>query len=208
MKMLLPEINKCSLFFPFLVSALTFAILASTSSADDGKQAVEVIPPTPAHYFNDYAGVVSTATVSRLDALLENHERETSDQIVVAIYPKMQSPAPINEYVRRVANAWGVGQKGKNNGVTLLLFTQDHKMFVSVGTGLEKVLPDATCKTILDTKITPFLKKGDFDGGLTAGVNAFIAAAKGAFQGNSQTAAETKNSNTNAAAAAGKSQSP
>jgi len=79
---------------------------------------------------------------------------------------------------------------------------------VTVGTGLEKVLPDATCKQILDTQLTPYLKRGDFDDGLTAGVTAFIKATKGAYQGNGHTTAETKNSDTNAASPAGKNPSP
>jgi uncharacterized protein len=188
--------------------ALVAAILSSQSLAGDTNQTAEVIPPAPTHYFNDYASVVSPATASRLNSLLEEHERQSSDQIVVAVFPKMQSAAPIKDYTRRIANAWGVGQKGKNNGVTFLLFTQDHKMFVSVGTGLEKVLPDSTCKEILDTKITPYLKKGDFDGGLTAGVTAFIGATKGAYQGSGKTAAETKNSDTNTATPADKNSLP
>jgi uncharacterized protein len=208
MKTFLPESKKCSLFFLCLGAALVFAAFAPKSLADDTNQTVEVIPPIPAHYFNDYASAVSPATTSRLNSLLENYERESSDQIVVAIYPKMQSSAPINEYTRRIANTWGVGQKGKNNGMSLFVFIQDRKMYVIIGTGLEKALPDDTCKSILDTQIAPHLKKGDFDGGLTAGVTAFISATKGAYHGNGQTVAETKNSNTNASTPAGKDASP
>lgn len=208
MKNLLPEIIRCSALFLCLGAALVCAFLPSKSLADDTNQTVEVIPPPPAHYFNDYANVVSPATVSRLNSLLEEHERQSSDQIVVAVFPKMQSAAPIKDYTRRIANAWGVGQKGKDNGVSLFLFVQDCKMYVNVGTGLEKVLPDATCQKILDTKIIPCLKRGDYDGGLTAGVTAFIEATKGAYQGSGKTVAETKNSDTNAAPSAGKSSSP
>ena len=57
--------------------------------------AEEVIPPLPEHYFNDYANVVSPATAERLNTTLSNYERESSDQIVVAVFQKMQSDAPI-----------------------------------------------------------------------------------------------------------------
>jgi hypothetical protein len=157
----------------------------------------EVIPPLPTHYFNDYAHVVSSTNAALLDATLENYERESSDQIVVAVFQKMQSDAPIRDYTMRIFNSWGVGQKGKNNGVTLFVFIQDHKMYLNVGKGLEKTLPDATCKQILDTKIIPRFKQKDFDGGLSAGVSAIIAATKGAYQGNGQTATELQNANTN-----------
>jgi hypothetical protein len=139
------------------------------------------IPALPSHHFNDYANVVSSATASRLDSVLQNNERESTDQIVVAVFPKMLSDAPIDNYAMRVFNSWGVGQKGKNNGVILFVFVQDHKMFLQVGSGLVKVLPDATCQQILNTEIRPHLKVGDFDGGLNAGVTAIIAATQGAY---------------------------
>ena len=150
----------------------------------------EVIPPPPAVYFNDYAGVVSAGTAAQLNQTLENFERQSSDQILVAIYPKMQSDSSIDDYTVRVARSWQVGQKGKNNGAVLFVFVQDHKMFLEVGYGLEGVLPDALCKRIIDEEITPRFKAGDFDGGLTAGVQAILAAVKGEYQGNGTTAAE------------------
>jgi uncharacterized protein len=127
--------------------------------------------------------------------MLENYERESSDQIVVAVFPKMQSDALVKDYAVRIANSWKVGQKGKNNGVCLFVFVQDHKMYLTVGTGLEKVLPDTACQRILDIKIIPRLKAGDYDGGLSGGVTAIIAATKGAYEGNGSTAKDVQNTN-------------
>ena len=159
----------------------------------------EVLPPAPAHYFNDYASVVSAETASRLNATLEDHERQSSDQIVVAIFSKMQSDAPIKDYTLRIAQFWKVGQKDKKNGAALFIFIQDRKMYLQVGTGLETNLPDATCQQIIDTQIVPRFKEKDFDGGLSAGVTAIIAATKGAYQGNGHTVAELRNATTNTA---------
>ena len=150
----------------------------------------EVIPPPPQAYFNDYAGVVSAGTAAQLNQTLEDFERQSSDQIVVAIFPKMQSDSSIDDYTVRVARSWQVGQKGKNNGAVLFVFVQDHKMFLEVGYGLESVLPDALCKRIIDEEITPRFKAGDFDGGLTAGVQAILAAVKGEYRGNGTTVGE------------------
>ena len=168
----------------------------------------EVIPPVPTQYFNDYANVVSATNAALLNSTLANYEQESSDQIVVAVFPKMQSDAPIKDYTLRVANSWKVGQKGKNNGVTLFVFVQDHKMYMQVGSGLEKVLPDANCQQILDTKIIPQFKKGNYDGGLSAGVAAIIAATKGTYQGNGLTVKQAQDQGTNAAAIDGAAQFP
>jgi uncharacterized protein len=152
----------------------------------------EVIPPVPAQYFNDYANVVSPATASQLDQTLENFERQSSEQILVAIFPTMQSDSSIEDYTVRVARAWKVGQKDNNNGAVLFVFVQDHKMFLQVGYGLEGVLPDAFCKRIIDEQISPRFKAGDFDGGVTAGVESIIAATKGEYKGTGATVADSR----------------
>ena len=105
-----------------------------------------------------------------MNQTLEDFERQSSDQIVVAVFPKMQSDSSIEDYTIRVFRSWAVGQKAKNDGAVLFVFVQDHKMFLQVGYGLEGVLPDALCKRIIDEQISPRFKAGDFDGGLTAGV--------------------------------------
>jgi uncharacterized protein len=156
----------------------------------------EVIPPRPAAYFNDYAHVVSAGTAAQLNKTLEDFERQSSDQIVVAVFPKMQSDSSVEDYTVRVARSWQAGQKDKNNGAVLFVFVQDHKMFLEVGYGLEGILPDALCKRIIDEQITPRFKAGDFDGGLTAGVQAVIAAAKGEYKGTGTTVAEARQADT------------
>ncbi|HXA44848.1 MAG TPA: TPM domain-containing protein [Candidatus Angelobacter sp.] len=149
-----------------------------------------MIPPAPTQYFNDYAQVVSSATASQLNQTLENFERQSSEQILVAIFPTMQSDSSIEDYTVRVARAWKVGQKDNNNGAVLFVFVQDHKMYLQVGYGLEGVLSDALCKRIIDEQISPRFKAGDFDGGLTAGIQSILAATKGEYKGTGRTVAD------------------
>lgn len=156
----------------------------------------EVIPPAPAHYFNDYANVVSPNMVRQLDQVLENFERETSSQIIVAVYPKMQSDSSIEDYTVRVAQAWGVGQKDKKNGAVLFVFIGDRKMFLQVGYGLEGVLPDALCKRIIEDEIKPGFKAGDYNSGLAAGVSAILSATKGEYKGTGRTVGDGRNGRT------------
>jgi len=152
----------------------------------------EVIPPAPERYFNDYARVTSPSTADRLNRELEDFERQTSSQLRVVVYPKMQSDSSIEDYTIRVARKWGIGQKEKNNGAILFVFIDDHKMFIQVGYGLEGALPDATCNQIIYNEIVPRFKQGDFDGGLSAGVAAMMAATKGEYKGTGHTNYETK----------------
>jgi uncharacterized protein len=85
----------------------------------------ETIPPLPSQWFNDYARVTAGDTAQRLNQALQEFERRTSAQIVVAVFEKMESSAPARDYTLRIAQRWGVGQKGKNNGVVLFVFVRD-----------------------------------------------------------------------------------
>ena len=154
--------------------------------------AAEVMPPPPPAYFNDFAGIVPQNVASALNSQLANFERLTSDQILVVIYPSMQSDSSVEDYTLRVARSWKAGQKARDNGAVLFVFVQNHKMFIEVGYGLEGVLPDALCKRIIDLDIVPQFKRGDFSSGLTSGVNAILAAIQGEYKGTGQTVTESR----------------
>lgn len=164
--------------------ALVLAALACATLA----RAAETIPPAPEDHFNDYAGVVDPATARQLDAQLTQFERDTSNQLLVAIYPHLQSDSSIEDYTVRVAQAWHVGRKGRDNGAVLFVFVQEHKMFIQVGYGLEPRLTDALCKRIVSDEIAPHFRAGDYTGGVAAGVRAMMLATRGEYRGTGRTA--------------------
>src|SRR5438132_9411078 len=172
-----------------LFVATIAALVASTASA------VEAIPPKPDRYFNDYAGVVSKEAALRFNEQLAQFERETSNQVVVAVFPKMQSDSSVDDYTQRVAQSWGVGQKDRRNGAVLFVFVQDRKMFIQVGYGLEGALPDATAFDITERHIKPHFRNGDYDGGLAEGVDLICKAIRGEYKGSDATARESKSQN-------------
>lgn len=157
-------------------------------------RAAEVIPPAPRDHFNDYAGIVDRATAAQLDRELTQFERDTSNQIVVAIFPHMQSDSSPEDYTVRVFEAWHVGQAKTSNGAVLFIFSEDRKLRIATGYGLEGALPDALCKRIIEEEITPRFRNGDFTGGVAAGTRAMMAAAKGEYRGTGRTVAERKGS--------------
>lgn len=176
----------------FRRSLLAWAAPIFLFCASGPVRAAEVIPPAPSQYFNDYAGIVQPATAQALNAQLDQFERDTSNQILVVIYPHMQSDSSVQDYTERVKDSWGVGQKGRDNGAVLFVFAQDHQLWIQVNYGLEPNLTDALCKRIIDDEITPAFKQGNYDGGLQAGVAAMIAATKGEYTGNGSTNADAR----------------
>jgi uncharacterized protein len=155
--------------------------------------AKEVIPPVPAHYFNDYAASVKAEVGRQLNDDLEKLEQRTSSQILVAIYPQMQSESSIEDYTIRVFREWKVGKAGTNNGAVLFIFLDDHKAYIQVGYGLEGVLPDATCKQIIEDELIPHFRAKDYSGGVKSAVDSLIAATKGEYKGTGRTINQNRN---------------
>jgi uncharacterized protein len=169
------------------VNLNAFCIAFISGCALNAVLAVEVIPSKPAHYFNDYTGIVSQSVGEELDRQLSQFERATSNQVVVAIFPKMQSDSDIADYTQRVAQAWGVGQKELRNGVVLFVFLQDRKMIIQVGYGLEGALPDATAFNITEDQIEPRFLAGDYEGGLRIGIDSICGAIRGEYSSKPET---------------------
>jgi uncharacterized protein len=150
------------------------------------------IPPPPKHYFNDYAGLVKPETAARLEARLEAFERETSNQILVAIFANLPSDTDQFSFTTEVFRAWKPGQAGRDNGAILFVFVREHQIWIQTGRGLEGALPDAVCKRITADVIAPAFKAGNYDAGIEAGVNAMIAATRGEFRGTGRTHAQAQ----------------
>jgi uncharacterized protein len=157
-------------------------ILAGLWLAICGALAQAPLPPSPARHLTDNAGVLKAATIDEINRRLETFEQETSTQVVVMLNSKMPDGAALDDYATRLFQAWKIGQRGKDNGVLLLIFIQDRRMKIEVGYGLEGALPDVTAKRIIEDEIGPRFRAGDYDGGVTAGVNAILAATKGEYR--------------------------
>ena len=114
--------------------------------------------------------------MAALEAQLANVEKTTTAQVIVAVYPSLPEGADVAAYAQKVFNAWGIGQKDKNNGVLLIVFVGDHKLNITTGKGIEKILPDAACQKIIDHDIVPLFKMSDYDAGIAAGVQSIIKA--------------------------------
>jgi uncharacterized protein len=150
------------------------------------------VPPKPSRYFNDFASLVDSQTAEKLNRQLEDFERQTSNQLLVVVYPSLPPDATIEDFTQDAFRAWKPGQQGRNNGAILFVFVKGRKMRIQTGYGLEGALPDAICKRIISDEIAPRFQARDFAGGLTAGVNAMIAATRGEYKGTGRTVAETR----------------
>jgi uncharacterized protein len=159
---------------------IAITVLAALSALP--LHALEVPPATG--YVNDTADMLSTATEQQLERGLREFENSDSTQLVVLTVPSLEGEV-LEEYSLKVAESWGVGQRGKDNGALLLVARDDRKVRIEVGYGLEDRLTDLLSGRIIDHEITPRFRQGDFDGGVTAGMNAMAQAVRGAYKGTS-----------------------
>ena len=139
------------------------------------------IPEKPQSYVNDYARLLSPAAHQTLETVLADFEKETTNQIVVAIFDSLEGQS-LEDFSIRLAGQWKIGTKKNSNGVILVIFKQDRKVRIEVGYGLEGALPDAVASQIIRHTIVPAFREGDFDRGVTDAVEAIIQAAKGEYK--------------------------
>jgi len=158
-----------------LLAVLLLAALAGAALA------ALPVPPPPDRRINDYAVVLSGDERARLEDTLRARERESSNQIVVAIFRSLQGES-LEDYSIRLAQAWRLGQKGLDNGVIFLVFLDDRKMRLEVGYGLESKLTDALASQILRQVVAPRLREGKVADGIAAGLDAIQQAIAGTYK--------------------------
>ena len=153
----------------FILSVLTLAILACTLCGAAGAEKF----PRAAGAVNDFAGVIPAQYKQSMENVARELMQKTGAAVVVATMKDIEGNDPA-DYVNRLYEAWGIGEKGKDRGVLIFLALKERRVRIEVGYGLEGVLTDGMSGEILDRYVVPLLKKGDYGGGL---FNALMAVA-------------------------------
>lgn len=161
-----------------IINIITLAVFFNTAlMAQD-------LPERPKRLVNDYAGLLNSQEVNYLERKLVNYNDTTSTQITVLIVNSLNG-YDIVDYAQRVGQKWGAGQKGKDNGVIIVIKPKTAsgkgEVNIDVGYGLEPIIPDITAQRIIDNEMIPHFKNDDYIGGLDAATNVIIALAAGQF---------------------------
>ncbi|MFO7828926.1 MAG: TPM domain-containing protein [Bacteroidales bacterium] len=140
-------------------------------------------PEKTGRIVNDYANFLNPSEQNALEQKLVNFSNETSTQIAVAIVPDLHGYDPAS-YAYELGERWGVGQKGKNNGILLLVKPKTDtkgQVFIATGYGVEGAVPDAIAKRIVENEILPNFRQGQYYKGLDQALNTIIGLTKGEF---------------------------
>ncbi|MGY3091152.1 uncharacterized protein ACVWYF_004218 [Hymenobacter sp. UYAg731] len=155
---------------------LLLGLLAALSSA------AQNIPPrpNPPRLVNDLAGLMQGGEADQLERKLVAYNDSSSSQIAVVTVPNLDGD-DISDYAQKLYESWGIGRKGKNNGILILVAKEEHTARIQTGYGLEGAVPDALAKRIISNTLVPAFRQNQYYAGLDRGTDQLIALAKGEY---------------------------
>jgi len=138
--------------------------------------------PKPSGFVNDFAKVMKAQDTKAVESLAAAVKEKTGAELTLVTVESYAPYASIDEFSLALAEAWGVGERNKDNGVLLVLAMSEREVKIEAGYGLEGAIPDSVAGRILDTAVIPAFRQGDFSGGLREGcraIAAYVAKEKG-----------------------------
>jgi uncharacterized protein len=137
-------------------------------------------PMVPPRLINDFTGLLPEEQQISLNNKLLAFNDSTSTQIYVVTYDDLQG-YPVAEFANTLGEKWGIGQKGKNNGIVILISPRNRQMTIQTGYGLEGAVPDAIAKRIIEKELSPAFKEGNFYKGIDDATNTLMALTTGEY---------------------------
>jgi len=136
--------------------------------------------PDPPRLVNDFTGTLSSEETGLLERKLNAYNDSTSTEIAIVMMSTLDG-YPIDDYAISLGEHWGIGKKGKNNGVLIFIAKDDHQIFIPTGYGMEGAMPDGLVKRIIETDIKPAFRAGEYYEGLDKATDSIIRLAAGEY---------------------------
>lgn len=121
------------------------------------------------NWVSDVANILQPETEKKLNTLINQLKEANGSEMAVVTVPDSAPFATPKELTTKLFNTWGIGQKGKDNGLLFLVSVSDHRVEIETGYGIEVILSDAQVGRIIEQKVTPAFKSGNFDAGTLSG---------------------------------------
>ena len=168
--------NRFVRYCSFILNSLIFFVVIGNLHAKDLPQQFN-----PPRLVNDYVGILSQQEFMSLESKLVAYNDSTSTQIAILIERSTEGE-DIFSYTQRLAESWGIGQSGKDNGVLLYMATEDRKLRIHTGYGAEFFLTDALAKRIIDNVIIPNFKNGNYFQGFDRAIDIIKQLGNGEYE--------------------------
>jgi uncharacterized protein len=151
-----------------LMAALPAPGQAGGAAAPVGPDGLLRVPPLARVV--DQPHVLPEADRAALEARLARFESDNGAQIAIVIVAST-GPEPIEDFANRVGSTWKIGRHGIGDGLLLVLATQDRRARIEVARSLEGAIPDAIASRVIQQKMAPHFRTGDYAGGLNAALD-------------------------------------
>lgn len=149
------------------------------------------IPAKPTTLVNDYTNTLSAEQIKALEDKLVAYDDSTSTQMAIVLINTLDG-YDVSDLAYRYAEAWGIGNKGKNNGLLILAAIEDRRINIQIGYGLEGAITDGLSKRVIENDIKPNFKNGQYYEGLDAATTTLISMAKGEYKADADYAKRKK----------------
>jgi uncharacterized protein len=166
---------------PLRALTLLSVLLLGTLLTSLRAQAAAPLPAVPRGYILDEPDLLSPAAEQALRERLIAHQTRTSCQMAIAIFRSLPENEYLEDYTVRIARAWGLGTKDRDNGLILFLFQEQRRWRVEVGYGLEGTLPDSLADRILRQTLLPAMQAGHYEQGIDSATRALIQATENEY---------------------------
>ncbi len=157
-----------------LLIAIFLTMFRTFGAGDDN------IPEKPYAWVNDYPNLLSANEETALNKKLMHYEDSTGTQIYIVVMTG-HGDVPVDMMGAEIGEKWGVGQKGKDNGMIILVYPDDRKVSIQTGYGLESYIPDALAKRIIENEMIPEFKKNAYYAGLDKASDVIMGLLSGKF---------------------------
>lgn len=160
-----------------IIKILFFSLFILNCKGNQSKKSASThyIPENSRHqviYETSY--IFSPNEKDALETKIIEYEQSTSNEIVVLIMDSIPKDIDILDFSREVSNSWGIGKKGKDNGLLITIAQHERKVAISLGTGTEKTISDYECKVIIDSLMIPNFKNGLYYKGVNKAIDSLI----------------------------------
>ncbi len=152
-------------FLKFLFILITVIHISGCGVKEDAKSPFNDLKPTG--FVNDFANVISDAVKIKLENIISRFEKKSGIEIAVVTLPTLKDYS-VEEAAVEIFEKWGIGKKGEDNGILILLALKERKIRIEVGYGLEGIVPDSVAGRIIDVYGIPFLRNDEFGNGIYA----------------------------------------
>ena len=159
---------------------IAFFIILLVSGTMFGQGTGLPVPDAPGNWVNDYAKVFNSAELQQLNQKLNSFQYRSSTQIFIATISENNGYS-VSQLGPEIGEKWSIGQKGKDNGLLILMDMQARDVFISNGYGLEEYVPDAIAKRIVENEIVPYFEEGNYYEGIDQATDVLIGLLDGKF---------------------------